>query len=803
MLKNDKKIKISVGTSRKALLWQQQELAWSEFVERLSRPQRTQETIVQYKAMTKPDQDALKDVGGFVGGVLRNGRRRNENAGERCLITLDADSIAPGGTQGVVNAVDGLGCAYAIYSTRKHEGAGPRLRIIVPLDVPAAPEEYEPIARKLAGFIGMQIFDPTTFEPVRLMYWPSCSTDSEYIFLYGDKPFLSKDGMLALYQDWRDVTQWPEVPGAAKLRERSAKKQGSPLEKAGIVGAFCRTYNVLQAVEEFIPGIYEACGDGRLTYTGGSTVGGAVLYDDANFLYSHHATDPAGGRLCNSFDLIRLHRFHEEDEEAKPDTPVTQLPSFKAMCGFAMSLEPVAGLITAERYEKAQAAFAETAPDNSAEGLEWTRLLKCSTQTGAPLKTIDNVLVILANDPRLKERIYHDEFGNRPMKGAPLPWDAPGESYPQPWKDEDDSGLRHYIEKVYGITGKERIYDAFAVYATGHKQHKIRDYLDRLVWDGAPRLDTLLIDYFGAADVPYTREVTRKTFAAAVARVMQPGTKFDCMLILSGSQGVGKSTFFRLLGRGWYSDSLATFEGKDAAELVQGYWIIEAGELTGMNKSEMNTVKQFLSKTEDVYRMPYGRRTAAFPRSCVIVGTTNDKEFLKDRTGNRRFWPVDLEKQPVSKNVFRELPEEIDQIWAEASVRWKCGEKLYLEGAAAEEALKQQEDHKESNPKDGIIRDFLERRIPRDWSAKTRNEKRSYWFNELKPVDESLLIRREQICAAEVWCECFMGDPKMMKRSDAIEINNILASFPEWERQSSPGRYGEGYGMQRGFRRRL
>ena len=441
MLKNDKKIKISVGTSRKALLWQQQELAWSEFVERLSRPQRTQETIVQYKAMTKPDQDALKDVGGFVGGVLRNGRRRNENAGERCLITLDADSIAPGGTQGVVNAVDGLGCAYAIYSTRKHEGAGPRLRIIVPLDVPAAPEEYEPIARKLAGFIGMQIFDPTTFEPVRLMYWPSCSTDSEYIFLYGDKPFLSKDGMLALYQDWRDVTQWPEVPGAAKLRERSAKKQGSPLEKAGIVGAFCRTYNVLQAVEEFIPGIYEACGDGRLTYTGGSTVGGAVLYDDANFLYSHHATDPAGGRLCNSFDLIRLHRFHEEDEEAKPDTPVTQLPSFKAMCGFAMSLEPVAGLITAERYEKAQAAFAETAPDNSAEGLEWTRLLKCSTQTGAPLKTIDNVLVILANDPRLKERIYHDEFGNRPMKGAPLPWDAPGESYPQPWRDEDDCGI--------------------------------------------------------------------------------------------------------------------------------------------------------------------------------------------------------------------------------------------------------------------------------------------------------------------------------------------------------------------------
>lgn len=357
MLNNDKKIKISVGTSRKAVLWQQQELLWSEFVEKLSRPQRTQEDFAQYKSMAKAEQDALKDVGGFVGGVLQNGRRRNENAGERYLVTLDADTIAPGGTQGVINAVDALGCAYAVYSTRKHEGAGPRLRIIVPLDAPAAPEEYEPIARKLAGFINMQIFDPTTFETVRLMYWPSCSRDSEFVFLYGDKPFLSKEGMLALYQDWRDVSQWPEVPGAAKLRERSARKQGNPLEKAGIVGAFCKTYDILQAIEEFIPGTYESCGSGRLTYTEGSTVGGAVLYEDGNFLYSHHATDPASGKLCNSFDLIRLHKFHEEDEEAKPDTPVTQLPSFKAMCEFAMSQEPVAGLITAERYEKAQELF--------------------------------------------------------------------------------------------------------------------------------------------------------------------------------------------------------------------------------------------------------------------------------------------------------------------------------------------------------------------------------------------------------------------------------------------------------------
>lgn len=802
MFQNDKKIKISVGNNRRALHWNQQELLWSEFVERLSRPQRTMETFGQYLSMSKSDQDAIKDIGGFVGGILKGEKRRNENAGDRYLITLDADNVVPGGAQAVINTVDALGCAYVIYSTRKHESAGPRLRIIFPLDAPATPDEYEPIARKIASYINMRIFDPTTFETVRLMYWPSCSADSEYLFVYGDKPFLSKDGMLSLYQDWRDVAQWPEVPGAAKLRDRSAKKQGNPLEKAGVVGAFCKTYDILQAIEEFLPGVYESCGDGRLTYTEGSTVGGAVLYEDGNFLFSHHATDPASGKLCNSFDLVRLHKFGEEDDDTKPDTPVTQLPSFKAMCEFAMGQEPVAGLITAERYEKAQEAFADAGPVKD-DDLEWTTLLKCSTQTGAPLKTIDNVLVILDHDPRLKDKIYHDEFANRPMVGGALPWDGSGAFKPRAWKDEDDSGLRHYIEKVYGITGKERIYDAFSVYATNHKRHKIREYLDGLQWDGIPRLDTLLIDYFGAADVLYTREATRKTFVAAVARAMEPGTKFDNMLILSGSQGVGKSTFFRLMGKEWYSDSMATFEGKDAAELVQGYWIIEAGELTGLNKSEMNTVKQFLSKTEDVYRMPYGRRTAAFPRSCIIVGTTNDREFLKDRTGNRRFWPIDLEKQPPAKNVFRQLPDEVDQIWAEACARWKCGEKLFLEGSAADEALKQQEDHKESNPKDGIIRDFLERRIPKDWNGRTRSEKRNYWISGMKPADESLLVRRERVCAAEIWCECFMGDPKMMKRSDAIEINSILSSFPDWERQASPDRYGEGYGTQRGFKRRM
>ena len=797
---NDKRIKISTGSSRKATSWHQQELLWSEFVNKLSRPERTSETLAEYKAYTKARQDDLKDVGGYVGGILKGERRRNENAGERFLVTLDADNIIPGGTQAVINAVDGLGCAYAIYSTRKHEGGAPRLRIIVPLDRECSADEYEPIARKLAAFLGIQIFDPTTFEPVRLMYWPSCSMDSEYVFLYGDRPFLSRDGMLGMYQDWRNVAEWPEVPGAAKLRSRSAKKQGDPLEKAGVVGAFCKTYDIETAIATFIPDAYVPCDDGRYTYTEGSTVGGAVLYEDGKFLYSHHATDPSSGKLCNAFDLVRLHKFHEADEEAKPETPVTQLPSFKAMCEFALTREPVARMVTVERYEKAQEDFSESFKGDP-QDLDWMGRLKCSAQTGVPLKTIDNVLIILEKDPNLSGHFWHDEFGNRPVVETLLPWEKPreGRYRLRPWADEDDAGLRHYIEKVYSITGKEKIYDAMAIYANTHKQHKIKDYLGGLAWDGVPRLDTLLIEYFGAADTQYTRAVIRKALTAAVARVMQPGVKFDSMVILSGAQGVGKSTFFRTLGKDWYSDSLATFEGKDAAELIQGYWIIEAGELTGLNKSEMNTVKQFLSKTEDVYRVPYGRRTAAFPRSCIIVGTTNDKEFLKDRTGNRRFWPVDLGVCAVTKNVFQQLPEEVDQIWAEAVVRWKCGEPLYLAGTVADEAVRQQDEHKESNPKEGIVREFLERLVPFDWNKRDLNARRDFLNFGFREADELTLVHRDRICAAEIWCECFGGDLKFMKKSDAGEINSILTGLEEWQRASGALKFGSYYGAQRGY----
>ena len=792
---------ISTAGSRKATQWPESAILWSEFLEKLKTPVRSTESLDEYLAYPKARQDELKDVGGFVGGTLSGGRRKAVNITGRDLATLDLDNVPAGQTDDILRRVDGLGCAAAVYSTRKHSGYAPRLRVVIPFDRAALPDEYEPAARKLAALIGIRFCDPTTFDISRLMYWPSCCRDSQYVYRACDKPFCSLDGVLAMYGDWRDVAQWPQVPGAEAVERRRLAKQEDPTAKKGVIGAFCRTYSITQAMERFLPGIYEETDTpGRYTYLGGSTVGGAIVYDGDLFLYSHHATDPCSGQLVNAFDLVRLHKFGEKDEGAKEGTPVSKLPSFLAMNRLALEDKPVSDRMSRERFEEAQEAFSGPQTEETGDAdpdLEWISHLT-KDGNGRFEKTINNVVLVLENDPLLKGKIVTDEFASCGMALGRLPWDAREEK--RRWKDADDASFYRYMETFYGITGREKLDNGLLIVSSQNRINDVKQYLQGLKWDGIKRVDRLLVDYLGAEDNAYSHAVIRKLLCAAVARAVKGGVKFDYMPILTGPQGIGKSTFLSILGKEWFSDSLTTFEGKEAAELIQGTWINEVGELTAFTKQETQTIKQFLSKTDDIYRAAYGRRTEKYPRRCVFCGTSNDSEFLKDSTGNRRFWPVDVGEHPAVKSVWKDLPGEVDQIWAEAYMLYVLGEELYLPKEIEALAEQQQEEHKESSGKEGLIREFLEKPVPLKWDQMSIMERKQFLQGTLAGMDKMELAPREKVCAAEIWVECFNGEQKYLKRMESTEINGILSGIKGWKRNKSVRRYGP-YGTQKGFER--
>ncbi len=815
-MENSKKLIISEANNRLSKQWVTTEITWSEFVDRLGKPKITAETLDEFLSYSKSKQDDIKDVGGFVGGKLKGNLRRSEAVESRSLITLDLDNLAYEDDTKIIKTLNGLGCAYVVYSTRKHQTTKPRIRVIFPLAEDVSADEYEPIARKVAEFIGLRYCDPTTFQAVRLMYWPSHSIDSDYVFTYADKPMLDGAAILNMYVDWKDVTSWPEVPDAQKLHQNMLKKQENPLEKEGMVGAFCRRFNIYQAIDEFLPGVYEPCDVAdRLTFIGGSTTAGAIVYQDGLFLYSHHATDPCSQKLVNAFDLVRLHKFGHLDIQAEVNTPVAKLPSWLAMKEWVMARTDVKKDLLKERQQKAIAEFS-IVDDKNEEVLEgeivedddnWKDDIQYSADGMKALSTLANIILILRNDKELKFKIFKDIFSSRILVRDGVPWDRKFETPDRIWNDTDDAGLRWYLESFYGITSTNKIMDGVSLIAEENAENKVATRLQSTQWDGEKRLETLFIDYLGCEDNVYTREISEKSLVAAVRRAIYGGIKWDNMPILIGPQGVGKSTFLKILGMDWYNDSLVNVEGKDACELIQGSWILEMGELSSLRKSELNLVKNFLSRTDDIFRASYGRRAQKYPRRCAFFGTANDTNFLRDETGNRRFWPIDCFIYKPKKSIFNDLNDELDQIWAEACELAK--NKFYslvLSKEAEKIAKEEQDSHSEDNVYRGIIIDYLDKKIPKDaWGSMDLFGRRAYlndYENMKKQYDESDLILRDKICVAEIWEEALKMDIRYLKKSDSIEINKILSSLYKWEKIKQSSRFGK-YGVQKGFKRKI
>ena len=298
------------------------------------------------------------------------------------------------------------------------------------------------------------------------------------------------------------------------------------------------------------------------------------------------------------------------------------------------------------------------------------------------------------------------------------------------------------------------------------------------------------------------RAVTRKALTAAVSRVMRPGCKWDYMLVLVGPQGIGKSYLLKLLGKEWFSDSVTTVQGKEAYEQLQGSWIIEMAELAATRRAEVEAIKHFLSKQEDIYRVPYGRQVSVFPRQCVFIGTTNDLTFLRDQTGNRRFWPVVVGENQPTKSLWRDLTdEELDQIWAEAVQAYKGGERLYLTPELESEARQIQEAHTQESEKAGAVREFLDMLLPADWEERDIGQRRAFIHGGDFGKEEVGTIRREQVCVMEIWCELFFGDQKDLTRAVSLELHEILRNTPGWKpytKGTGKLRFGP-YGAQRAY----
>lgn len=803
---HDGTLDIAVGRNRKETSWRNQTMTWSALAARLAATHRTAETLAEYLAAKKPRQDEIKDIGGFVGGLLTGGRRKATSVLHRQLITLDADFAEPGFWEDFTLL---YGNAALVYSTHKHEAKAPRLRLVMPLDRPVTPAEYEAIARRIASDVSIEAFDPTTFQPERLMYWPSTARDAEFVFEYQDGPWISADAVLARYHDWQDASQWPVSARVDKLVRRSMTKQGDPLDKPGIVGAFCRTYTIHEAIDTYLADTYAPCpGSDRYTYALGSTAGGLVTYDD-KFAYSHHGTDPTSGKLCNAFDLVRLHLYGIKDEDAAEGTPIAKMPSYLAMLDLAAKDAKVKAQIVAEKTSGAgedfRAMMDELDEAEEVEAVEvidesWREKLEVDRK-GNIFATIDNIVLIFRNDPYFRGRIAFDDFEKCEVAIRDLPWRKVDWSSRR-LTDRDDANILHYLESAYGISSPPKTQAAMLVCAQHTVFHPVKEYLGGLTWDGTPRLETLLVDYMGAEDSEYTRTVTRKALVAAVARIYRPGVKFDNMLTLVGEQGLKKSQIFSVLGGRWFSDSFSfgmlSKNEIRASEQIQGVWIIENAELSGMAKAEIEAVKHFITKKEDRFRVAYGRRTEIFPRQCIFVATTNKTDFLRDTTGNRRFWPVAVHVQPPTKDVFRDLLQsEVDQIWAEAVSVFRAGETLYLDERLVVAAREVQDHHTEEHPWAGIVRNFLEQPVPESWGKMTRQDRLNWLyagddFSVDRPRGEYL---RNRICVLELWYEALSKRDLIDERSATI-LRNIMATLPGWKMEPKQLRYGP-YGHQR------
>lgn len=788
-----------IATSPKghtAKKWENEDLTWQQICDRIHAFKRAGQTRAEFDALSKEEQTQIKNLGGaFVGGALKDGLRKKGNVESRSLITLDIDNARTDVFDRIAEYNDMFGNTVVTYTTFKSKPEAPRLRVILPLKKAIPEQLYEPVARMIA--LKMEVLeacDPAGFSANQLMFWPCYAKDcAADIREYEGHP-LDASEIVASYDDIDDERSWP-MQERERAKRQSQLRAEDPLQKGYPIGTFCRAYTIQEAIKTFLPDVYEEVSENRYHFKIADSSAGAVVYDD-KFFYSHHSSDPAYGVECNAFDLVRIHKFGALDDNARAGTPFNRLPSFQAMMELAGNDKRVAKLQLKEEFSGEFITDKKEIQNIEADAsTDWMEKLE-KDKAGNVKNTLSNLGLIIEYDPNLQS-IKYDLFSDCFCVDGELPWAHEGRG----WNETDLSCLCLYIAQRYRLNATANVFTALtATVRHCRSYHPVREYLRRQQWDGTLRVDTLLTKYLGAEDSELNRAIIHKTLVAAVARVMHPGIKYDSMMVLVGGQGIGKSRILRLLGGEWFSDSLTLSDMKDknGVEKLNGAWISEVAELSGMRKTDSETIKGFITRQDDRMRPAYGHTVVSKPRQGIFIGTTNETEgFLRDLTGNRRYMAVKVqgvegftpEKWDLDSNT-------VNQIWAEAVHYYDQKESLFLPEHLQEQLTRLQEELLEDDSRIGDLQKYLDTLLPVEWPEMNKTERIDY-LNQREYKPHTGTVMRREVCVAEIWAECFEGEKVRLERRNSLEIASMLIKLG-W-RQSGKIRDTGLYGRQRIF----
>lgn len=832
---------IAEAKKRDSTKWKHRRVTWEEFCAALQEPFRSPETMREYARMGKTERDRLKEMpGAYVTARLKDGRRLGKNVLARSMVTLDADyaRVGPdGGPDAWKYDWENFTCLHdelraAAYPTHSSTPARPRLRWILPASRDMTPEEYPAVARMVASWIGINTLDTSSYDLNRLFYYPGVPKDAPYELLEQDGEPLDVDAILASYgpgEAWRDCTLWPRGE-AEQVTVHNGEPAPDPREKKSRVGLFCRTFDVKDVLDRFLGNVYAEGTNGRYTYINGSTSNGGIILDNGLFFRSYHGTDPvgAGGHQVNAFDLARIALFSDLDADSDAETPVAQLPSYEHMGEWMDGLPEVQAQRAAEDAEQFERDFGdlltrgteqeEDRPDEDPDA--WKQQLTIGPKTKRPEPTLHNAILLLENLPDFRAKIGHNPMNDTITVQGELPWWAKRRNSDdiytligddssmtketlngdrKPWAEGDWPEYYAYFEPLGFATGGQKngvLDNALRTVAGRNEYHPIRNYLVNLVWDGTERLDTLFIRWLGAEDNRLNRVITRRWMMAAVDRVMRPGCQFDQILITKGPQGIGKSRLLRQLAKGYFTSSIKALDvGKTTSEMLQGIWIAEIGELDAMKRGEQTGIKNFITTVSDRYRGAYARVAEEHPRQCVLAGTSNEGSFLRDETGERRYWIM-----PVTgtgdRGELRGFKEEVDQLWAEAVVAykqrmvelWQPGMDpatmdlyLYLREDDLEAEMEARRGMFKLPDEDRTdVEEYLNRLRPENWDDMSPAERRTFIQGDGVYDLSRCTYQLDRVCIKEVCYELFGRE----RGSKEYRVADILDSLPGWRKSA-------------------